>query len=41
MPPKVPNVEFDCDVRFSALMQNLTSKMDKLGSFVRRRPTLS
>ena len=34
---KLPNVEFN--VRFSILMQSLTSKMDKLGSS--RRPTLS
>ena len=39
IPRKVLNVEFDFDVRFSTLMQNLTSKIDKLGS--RRRPTLS
>ena len=36
---KLPKVEFDFNVRFSTLMQSLTSKMDKLGS--RRRPTLS
>ena len=39
IPRKVLNVEFDFNVRFSTLMQNLTSKIDKLGS--RRRPTLS
>ena len=38
---KVPNIEFDFDVWFSALVSNLKAKMDKLGSFVRRRPTLS
>ena len=40
-PPKVPNIEFNFDVRFSTLMSNLTLKMDKLGSFERRRPTQS
>ena len=38
-PHEVPNVEFDFYVWFLTLMQNLMSKMDKLGS--RRRPTLS
>ena len=35
MPPEVPNVKLNFDVRFLTLMHRGNIKKDKLGSFVR------